>query len=310
MLQQLLLLGSGLALLGAGGELLVRGASRLAALFRMPPLVIGLTVVAFGTSAPELAVTVRAVGLEAGELALGNVLGSNVLNVLVILGLSAVLAPVIVTRRVIWVQVPVVFGITALAFLLALDQRINVVEGMLLLAVIVAYVVWLLRTAQSSQAPSGTHPSPPPGWRWTTAAIVTAAGLGLLVAGGQLLVDGATTLALAMGVSEAVVGLTVVAFGTSVPEVAAAAVAALRGHSDIAVGNVLGSNVFNLTLILGSAAVWAGGDRCATRAADLRLRGRGGGDLRVSSDLLHGSPSGPLERARSSSATTWCTSCS
>ena len=259
MLQPLLLIGFGLALLGAGGELLVRGASRLAALSRVSPLVIGLTVVAFGTSAPELAVTVHAVEVGAGDLALGNVLGSNVLNVLVILGLSALMAPMIVTRRVIRVQVPVVIGITVLAFVLAADQRINIVEGTLLLGVIVAYVVWLLWTAGSPAPPSETRPHPLPGWNWTIAVVVTVAGLSLLVAGGRWLVDGATTLALALGVSEAVVGLTVVAFGTSVPEVAAAVVAALRGYGDIAVGNVLGSNVFNLTLILGSASVWAGG---------------------------------------------------
>ena len=259
MLQQLLFIGVGLALLGAGGELLVRGASRLAALSRVPPLVIGLTVVAFGTSAPELAVTVQGVEAGAGELALGNVLGSNVMNVLVILGLSALLAPLTVTRRVIWVQVPVVIAVTLLAFALAADQRIDTVEGMLLLVVIVAYVAWLLRTVRSSAPAPDTRSAPLPGWRWRTALLSTLAGLGLLFAGGQQLVEGATTLALALGVSEAVVGLTVVAFGTSVPEVAAAVVAALRGHSAIAVGNVLGSNVFNLTLILGTASVWGGG---------------------------------------------------
>lgn len=257
MLQPPLLILLGLGLLGVGGELLVRGASRLAALFGVPPLVVGLTVVAFGTSTPELAVSVRAVGAGAGDLALGNVLGSNVFNILVILGLSALVAPMVITRRVIWVEVPIVIGISVLAFVLASDRSLGMADGLLLLAVVVVYVGWLLRTARSP-IPHGEMAERPTGSAVGALAGVVA-GIGLLVAGANWLVDGAATLALAAGISEAVVGLTIVSVGTSLPEVTAAVVAALRGHGDIAVGNALGSNVFNLTLILGTASVLSSG---------------------------------------------------
>ncbi len=258
------LLALGLALLVAGGELLVRGAVRLAAAYGVPPLVVGLTVVAFGTSAPELMVSVAAVRSGAGDLALGNVLGSNVFNTLFILGASALVAPLVVSRRVVRVEVPVMIAISALALGLAADGRLGVLDGSLLIAVVVAYTAWLLRSARTDDGSETSADGDHGRGSWYHAPLIALAGLALLVVGARQLVAGATSLALSLGVGEDVVGLTIVAAGTSLPEVAASLVATARGHRDVAVGNVLGSNVFNLTAILGTATVAGGGMTVAT----------------------------------------------
>jgi cation:H+ antiporter len=247
---------AGLVLLVGGGELLVRGASRLAAAFGVAPLVVGLTVVAFGTSAPELAVSLQAVAAGAGDLALGNVLGSNIFNVLAILGLSALVAPLVVSKRVVQVEVPVMIAISAGTWALAANGRLGVADGALLLLTIAAYTGWLLRSSNAEQDDDARDAAP--GGRFGMAALIVV-GLGLLMVGARLLVEGASALARGLGVSDAVIGLTIVAAGTSLPEVAASVVATYRGQRDIAVGNVLGSNVFNLTMILGAAAVSGGG---------------------------------------------------
>lgn len=251
-----LAIAAGLALLGAGGELLVRGSARLAERFGISPLVIGLTVVAFGTSAPELAVSIQSVYAAAPDLAVGNVVGSNIFNILFILGASAVMTPLLVSRRVVWVEVPLVIAISAFAWWLARDERLQRLDGAMLLVVIVVYTAWLLWTTsfESSVEPSR---GPVPRALASTATAVT--GLVLLVVGARWLVYGAVSLATGLGVDDAVIGLTIVAAGTSLPEVAASLVAAARGHRDMAVGNVLGSNIFNLTVILGITALTAGG---------------------------------------------------
>jgi cation:H+ antiporter len=250
-----LLIGAGLALLAGGGDLLVRGASRLATFYGMSPLVVGLTVVAFGTSAPELAVSMQAVRADAGDLAIGNVLGSNIFNVLFILGLSALVTPLVVSRRVIWIEVPIVIAISMLALILAADGRVGVGDGAILLLVLGGYLLWLRWTADSVAA-ADAEPSPAGP---ASSALVAVIGLGLLLLGARSLVGGAASLARSLGVDDAVIGLTIVAAGTSLPEVAASVAALLRGHRDIAVGNVLGSSIFNLTAILGTVAVYAGG---------------------------------------------------
>lgn len=249
------LIAAGLVLLIAGGELLVRGSSQLATRFGVSSLVVGLTVVAFGTSAPELAVSMQSAAAGAADLAAGNVIGSNIFNVLFILGLSALLAPLVVSRRVVWVEVPIVIGVSALAWLLAGDGRVGTGDGLLLLAVIAIYTVWLLRTTGSE----GPEPAAEAGRSTGRSAAIALAGLALLLLGARWLVDGAVALASSLGVSDAVIGLTVVAAGTSLPEVAASVVATVKGHRDMAVGNVLGSNIFNLTVILGTTSVYAGG---------------------------------------------------
>ena len=254
-----LTLGAGLVLLAAGGELLVRGSARLAAGWGVSPLVIGLTVVAFGTSAPELAVSLQSVRAGSADLAVGNIIGSNIFNVLFILGGAALVAPLVVSRRVVWVEVPVVIGISALVWLLAGDGWLGRADGVVLLLVMALYLGWLLRSSLSTPEPSEPAvDGPAPGG--VGASVLTAlAGLGLLLAGARWLVDAAVSLAASLGVSDAVIGLTIVAAGTSLPEVAASLVATVRGQRDIAVGNVLGSNIFNATVILGTTTVAGGG---------------------------------------------------
>jgi cation:H+ antiporter len=247
-------IAGGLILLMAGGDLLVRGAVRLAVRLGISTLVVGLTVVAFGTSAPELAVSLQAVGAGAGELALGNVVGSNIFNVLFILGISTLIAPLAVSRRVVWVEVPIMVGFSLLAAGLAADGRVGAWDGGALLALVVVYTVWLVRAGTGGEALEHVGAAHAPGGAGGGVLMVVM-GLGLLVAGARWLVAGAVDLAAAMGVSDEVVGLTIVAAGTSLPEVAASIAASVRGQREIAVGNVVGSNIFNLTVILGTTAV-------------------------------------------------------
>jgi cation:H+ antiporter len=261
----LALLALGLGLLVAGGELLVRGASRLAAAFGISPLVVGLTVVAFGTSSPELAVSLQASFAGQSDLALANVVGSNIFNVLVVLGACALVAPLTVATQVVRIEVPLMIVWSLLAFALALDGRIGRGDGLLLVACLVAYTFWTMRRGRREGDGSRQRPAPGPGaslagGERTAAAIAghllrCAAGLVLLVAGARWFVAGATAIAHALGVSDVTVGLTIVAVGTSLPEVATSLVATLRGERDIAVGNAVGSNVFNLLSILGIAAL-------------------------------------------------------
>jgi cation:H+ antiporter len=252
----------GLAVLVGGAELLVRGASRLALAVGLTPLVVGLTVVAFGTSAPELAVSIGAGRAGSDGLALGNVVGSNVFNVLFILGLTATIAPLVVARQLIRLDVPVMIAASVLVVALGADGRIGPGDGALLATGLVAYLGWLLRAGrQTSAEASVLDPTPAaptrvrPRARLAVDVGFIAGGLALLVLGSRWLVGGATGIATALGVSDLVVGLTIVAAGTSMPEVATSVVATLRGQRDLAIGNVVGSNVFNLLGILGVAAL-------------------------------------------------------
>jgi cation:H+ antiporter len=251
-------LGLGLVLLAGGGECLVRGAARLATFFGISPLVIGLTVVAFGTSAPEMAVSLQAVRAGAGDLGIGNVVGSNIFNVLFILGVSALIAPLSVSRRVVWIEAPVMVGMSLLAMLLALDGRLDAAEGALLMGALALYTFWLIWAGRTERNSDPRTRSEPP-WTVVRAGLVALVGLGVLTTGARLLVGGAVALATSLGVGDVVVGLTIVAAGTSLPEVAASVVATLRGEREIAIGNVLGSCIFNVTMILGSSAAVAGG---------------------------------------------------
>ncbi|MFW5951154.1 MAG: calcium/sodium antiporter [Gemmatimonadota bacterium] len=259
----LLLFALGLALLIGGAELLVRGASRLATAAGIPPLVVGLTVVAFGTSAPELAVTTAATLRGDSAIALGNVVGSNILNVLLILGISAAVAPLVVQKRVVRLEVPIMIGISAIVVLFALDQGISRLEGLLLLGGGLVYTGGLVVQARRNGIENGDIES-------TAAPLTIAAALGylalvgagiaLLVVGSRWIVEGATTMARALGVSDLVIGLTIISVGTSLPELATSILASVRNERDLAVGNIIGSNVFNLLIVLGtSAAVAPGG---------------------------------------------------
>ncbi len=260
-----LLLIAGLVLLVAGGELLVRGASKLAVSFGISPLVVGLTVVAFGTSAPELAVSVQAAWAGQVDIALGNVVGSNIFNVLFILGVSAAITPLFVAGQMIRQEVPVMIAVSLLLFGLALDGGISRIEGGVFFVLMLAYTVLLIRQSRretkqlKQEYAEETHVASGPSWddRLPVQLGLIAVGLVLLVFGSRWLVEGAITIATALGVSELVIGLTIVAAGTSLPEVAASIIAALKGQRDIAVGNVVGSNIFNILSVLGISALVA-----------------------------------------------------
>lgn len=259
----LLLFVLGGVLLIGGAELLVRGASRLAIAAGISPLVVGLTVVAFGTSSPELAVTVGSSYAGQADLALGNVIGSNIFNVLFILGISALIAPLVVAQQLVRLDVPVMIGASLLALVMALDGQIGRIDGVLLFAGAATYTLFLIRQSRRESAGvrgeydeafggeerGGSSP--------VLNVVLVFAGLGLLVLGAQWLVEAAVTTATALGVSELVIGLTVVAAGTSLPEVATSILATVRGERDIAVGNVVGSNIFNILAVLGLGSIVA-----------------------------------------------------
>lgn len=246
----------GLVVLIGGAELLIRGSSRIARAAGITPLVVGLTVVAFGTSAPELGVTTAAALRGDPDLALGNVLGSNVLNVLLILGTSALVAPLVVERRLVRLEVPFMIAVSAVVVLLSLNRVISRTEGVLLLGGGITYTAVLVSRARAVpvKGTDGEPRGPRPRFRPAVDLTFVALGLALLVLGSRWIVSGAEAMASALGVPQLVVGLTVVAAGTSLPELATSVLAAARGERDMAVGNIIGSNIFNLLIVLGSAA--------------------------------------------------------
>ena len=263
---ELVLFVVGLVLLVGGAELLVGSASRLALVAGISPLVIGLTVVAFGTSAPELAISVQASWSGRADLAIGNVVGSNICNVLLILGLSALVAPLAVGTQLVRWEVPLMIGVSVCMWLLALNGTVSTWDGLLLLSGGLAYVVFTVRRSrrQTALLPPAQDadglPQASPRLGWSGIALQLAwmlAGLAMLVLGSRWLVGGAVALARLVGLNELVIGLTIVAVGTSLPEIATSVLASVRGARDIAVGNVVGSNLFNILLVLGSAAVVA-----------------------------------------------------
>lgn len=260
----LLLVGAGLGLLAGGGDILIRGAVSLARLAGLTTAVIGLTVVALGTSLPELVVSWLAALRGQPDIAVGNVIGSNIFNIAAILGVTAIVRPVPIHGTAVKVEWPIMVLVSALGLLVMRDGVIDRFEGgffVLGLISFVAFSVWLARREVKAAeardlAESVAAHSPPAGWRDVgKSVLLVIAGLVALVIGGRLLVDGAVQLARIAGVTERVIGLTIVAAGTSAPEMAASVAAARKGHSDIAVANLLGSNIFNLLGILGSTAL-------------------------------------------------------
>jgi len=250
----LLLLLAGFALLVGGAEFLVRGAAALAADFGISPLVIGLTVVAFGTSAPELAVSVLSAWSGEGGLALGNVVGSNICNILLILGLSALAAPLVVARQVVRLEVPIMIGTSVLLVLFSLDGKVGRGEGAVLFGCALFYTIWTIRRSRRESRENGDLTDLPDGQRHPgrrAQILEILGGLVMLAVGSKWLVNGAVATARWLGVGEIVIGLTVVAVGTSLPELATSVLASLRGQRDIAVGNVVGSNIFNILVVMG-----------------------------------------------------------
>ncbi len=249
-----LLLVAGLGLLVCGAEALVRGAARLATALGVSPLLVGLTVVAWGTSAPELVVSTLAALQGQPDIALGNVVGSNVFNVLFILGAAAIVSPLVVARQLVWIEVPILVGVSLVTWALAADARIGRGEGILLLVLGLAYTVFAMRygavppsTDLGEEVDTAKH-------KLASHVAFVVVGLGCLVVGARWFVHGAVEIARWLGVSELVIGLTIVAGGTSLPELATSVVAAVKGERDISVGNVVGSNLFNLLFVLGAAA--------------------------------------------------------
>lgn len=277
----LLMFAVGLASLVLGASLLVRGASKLALSFGISPLVVGLTIVALGTSAPEIAVSVAAVLEGKTDMAVGNVVGSNIFNVLFILGLSALIVPLVVHSQLIRQEVPIMFGVSLLMVLMALDGRVQPWEGGVLVVLLVVYTSFLVLQSRRESAQAKAHAdaqnkasasgddefeaglaAPAPGdWdaKWPAQLALMLVGLVFLVLGSDWLVGAAVVFAKALGVSDVVIALSIVAAGTSMPEVATSMAAALKGERDIAVGNVVGSCIFNILGCLGISGLVAGG---------------------------------------------------
>jgi len=260
----LLLFLIGLVILIAGAEVMVRGASRLASAFGIPSLVIGLTVVAFGTSAPELAVSLQSAINGQADLALGNVIGSNIANILLILGVAALAAPLVVASQLVRFDVPLMIGASIMVYLMGLDGRLSRWDGLFLFLGVVTYTTWLIWQSKREQKSvrdefdDAFDEGKENGWYASLLNLaLMAGGLVMLVVGARWLVDGAVTMARWWGISELIIGLTVVAIGTSLPEIATSVIAVLRGERDIAVGNAIGSNIFNLLSVLGITSLVA-----------------------------------------------------
>lgn len=262
MIPHLLLLMGGIGALYFGAEWLVRGAARMARELGVRPIVVGLTVVSLGTSAPELVVSIVASLRGNTDIAVGNVLGSNLANIGLILGLTAIARPMLVAARVIRREVPAMLLVTALLFPLAWDHSLDRWDGGLLLMVLVGYLIFVFRAAEYGEPEPAVQyqeviEEPPMLMRGTfllDSGLIVAGGLGLFM-GGRVIVDAGTFFAAHFGMSELVIGLTVVAVGTSLPELATSLVAAIRKEADIAVGNIIGSNVFNIAAVLGVASL-------------------------------------------------------
>jgi cation:H+ antiporter len=260
-LVQVLVLAVGVGVLYFGAEWLVRGSARLAGSLGVRPIVVGLTVVSFGTSAPELVVAVVAAARGNADLAIGNVLGSNLANIGLILGLTAIIRPLDVAARVVWREVPLMLLVTVGLFPVIWDLTLSRGDGALMLIALVGYLLFVFRSA-GEETPEILHEfedfmeasSPKSdGPRMADVGLVIL-GCSALVAGGYAIVESAVYIASTLGVSQVVIGLTVVAVGTSLPELATSLVAAIRKEADIAVGNVIGSNIFNILAILGTAS--------------------------------------------------------
>ncbi|MFM8424472.1 MAG: calcium/sodium antiporter [Chloroflexota bacterium] len=270
---------AGLITLIVGADLLVRGATRLAAAIGVSPLIIGLTIVAIGTASPEIAVSLQAAASGQGDLTLGNVLGSNIFNILFILGMTSIVAPIVIAEQLIRKDAPIMLGISLITLGLALDGKLGLIDGTLLLFGLIAYTMFAVKQSrQESKAVQKEYaeafaPKEKPSTRNTVFNIVfILIGLALLILGSNWLVESASEIAKSLGVSELVIGLTIVAVGTSLPEVATSVIAAMKGESDIAVGNAVGSNIFNLLGVLGIGAVVApDGIAVASRALQFDL---------------------------------------
>lgn len=248
----------GLLLLYFGAEGLVRGSSSLGLRFGLSPLVVGLTIVAFGTSAPELAVSMNAAYVGQSDLSIGNVVGSNIANIGLILGISVMVQPLSLNIQIIRIDIPIMIGVSILFCMLIFDANLSRIDGLLLVSGVIAFTVFnVIKARQAKPKDKNAFESEILVLKdgLTREIVFIFAGLTLLIVGGKLLVDGAVHIARVVGISEAVIGLTVVAVGTSLPEMATSILAATKKMSDLAIGNVVGSNIFNILGVLGASSL-------------------------------------------------------
>lgn len=251
-LVQFLLLAVGFVMLGKGADWFVEGAAALATRFGIPQLVVGLTIVAMGTSAPEAAVSIAAAMHGSADITIGNIVGSNIMNILVILGLAAAIVPLAVARSTVRIEMPFMLAITGILFYEGLDGKISFADGLVLLAAFVLYMAYLYKMAMKSNADDDLQEAGLPLGRCLLGA---AGGLVLIIWGSNVTVDAATAIAQYAGLSERFIGLTIVALGTSLPELFTSVTAARRGNADIAIGNIVGSNIFNILFVVGLSSM-------------------------------------------------------
>ena len=250
---QFVILIVGFVLLIKGADWFVDGASGIADKFGIPQIIIGLTIVAFGTSAPEAAVSIAAAMKNSADLAVGNVLGSNIMNILLILGICALLTPVPVQKNTLKYEIPFVIAITVvLAILGIIGNELTRVDGIILLLIFAGFFVYLVRAAKNGKTEESEAPAKKKSV-WVLIGL-TLLGIVMIVAGSQFTVNSASAIAAKFGMGERLIGLTIVAFGTSLPELVTSAVAAKKGNADIAIGNIVGSNIFNILFVLGITA--------------------------------------------------------
>lgn len=256
LMMQLLFLAIGFVLLVKGADWFVEGAASIADKFGIPQIVIGLTIVAMGTSAPEAAVSISAALKGSAEITIGNVVGSNILNVLIILGLTAVICKVSVQKTTIFYEIPMVIGVTILMVVMGLlNNVIGRLEGLILLGCMVVYLMYLMRLAKRGASYDETLDEVAASSSMTRLLILVVVGVVAIVWGSDIAVNAATAIARIFGMSERFIGLTIVALGTSLPELVTSVTAAMKGNSDIAVGNIVGSNLFNIMFVVGITAV-------------------------------------------------------
>ena len=254
MIVQILLLAVGFVMLVKGADWFVDGASGIAEKFHIPQLIIGLTIVAMGTSAPEAAVSISAAIKGNAEITIGNIVGSNILNILIILGLSSVITSLAVAKSTVKFEIPIMIAITGLLLVQGLDGTISLVDGIILVAAFLGYLTYLFIMAKRDPNMATDAPAPQNKPLWQ-ALLFTVIGLGLIVWGSNVAVDAASAIARILGLSERFIGLTIVALGTSLPELFTSVAAARKGNADIAIGNIVGSNIFNILFVVGLSAL-------------------------------------------------------
>lgn len=253
-----LLLLAGLAVLIASGEFLVKGAVNLALRLNIPPMIIGLTVISIGTSAPELFASLKAANLGNADISVGNVVGSNIANLALVLGVTTLIFPVAVNRKLLWNEWLVLIVVTGVFVVLSLDGRLSVFDGIIFVSLLVSYLIFLVVSTIRKSNPDEIKevddiPKEPKSWFWIVFYIII--GFIGLYFGAEWLILGAVDIAKSLGLSEFVIGVTVVAFGTSVPELVTSGIAAYKKESDISIGNLIGSNIFNILGVLGVTSI-------------------------------------------------------